>query len=108
MLSMEKKYCKRCNSTKAVEEFNDVNKYCLRCLEKNREKHFKNRDKRLEMNKKWYAEHKEEKKAYRKEYNQRERECEVCECKIKMNGWAKHLKTQKHIKNEEEKKENKT
>ena len=104
MQSMEKIYCKRCNATKPVEEFNDINKYCLRCLEKNREKHWKNRDKRLEMNKKQYAEHIEERRAYR----QIEVYCEICECKVKKNGMSQHLKTQKHFKNEEEKKKNKS
>ena len=56
------------------------------------------------MNKKWYAEHIEERRAYR----QIEVYCEICECKVKKNGMSQHLKTQKHFKNEEEKKENKS
>ena len=54
---MEKRYFKRCNATKAVEEFNEINKYCLRCLEKNREKYQRNKEKKKERNKKYREEH---------------------------------------------------
>ena len=42
---MEKQYCKRCNATKPVEEFNGINRYCIRCLEKDREKHQRKKNK---------------------------------------------------------------
>ena len=31
---MEKQYCKRCHTTKSVELFDGIHKYCIRCLEK--------------------------------------------------------------------------
>ena len=34
---MEQKYCERGNATKNSDEFNNINKYCIRCLEKERE-----------------------------------------------------------------------
>ena len=46
---MEKKQCKRCNATKAVEEFNEVNRYCIKCLEKEREKYHNNNQKEIEL-----------------------------------------------------------
>ena len=73
-------------------------------LRKEQRKTLEEQDKRLEMNKKWYAEHIEERRAYR----QIEVYCEICECKVKKNGMSQHLKTQKHFKNEEEKKKNKS
>ena len=34
----------------------------------------------------------------KKVYNQMEVDCEVCECKVKKNKWARHVKTEKHRK----------
>ena len=49
--------------------------------------------------KKYYAENYEEIKTYRKQCNQREKECEVCNCEVKVSGWARHCRTQKHLEN---------
>ena len=43
---MDKRQCKRCCVVKALEDFKDANKYCERCLEKEREKYHKNREKK--------------------------------------------------------------
>ena len=71
---MEKRYCKRCNATKAVEEFNDINKYSLRCLEKEREKHRKNKDKEKVRWQNYYANKRDEilekQREYAKTYRQ--------------------------------------
>ena len=32
-------------------------------------------------------------------YNQNERDCEVCGCKVKNPNWSRHLKCKKHIDN---------
>ena len=81
---MEKRHCKRCNATKDIKEFNEINLYCMRCLEKERAK---------------YQRLKEQKK----EYFQREAYCEVCDCTIRRCRLSLHLKTLKHIKNKIEK-----
>ena len=104
---MEQKYCKRCNATKTSDEFNDINKYCERCLEKEREKHHRNKEKRAERNQKYYIEHKDEIKEqhreYQKEYRQIEVWCDICDCKVKKCRASKHLHTQKHINNAKQK-----
>ena len=46
--SMDKRQCQRCCVVKALEDFKDTNKYCERCLEKEREKYQKNREKKRE------------------------------------------------------------
>ena len=46
--NMEKRYCKRCNSTKHADLFYEDRKYCVRCLDKEKEKHRRHREKRLE------------------------------------------------------------
>ena len=43
---MDKRQCKRCCVVKALEDFKDTNKYCERCLEKEREKYQKSREKK--------------------------------------------------------------
>ena len=96
---MEKRYCKRCNATKDADLFYEDRKYCIRCLEKEREKHQRHREKRLEYFEKYYEEHKEGIKEYKKGQSQIEIECEVCECKMKKCNWAKHILTKKHNKN---------
>ena len=104
---MEKQYCKRCNATKPVEELNGINTYCIRCLEKNREKHQRNKEQRHAQNKTYREEHKEEisakKKEWQKVYNQIEVDCEICKCKIKKCWMSRHLKTLKHFENEKQK-----
>ena len=41
--NMEKRYCKRCNSTKDADLFYEDRKYCMRCLDKEKEKHQRHR-----------------------------------------------------------------
>ena len=49
------------------------------------------------MNKNYWDEHKEEKKAYNTEHSKLEIECEVCECKVRKCNWARHLVSRKHM-----------
>ena len=46
---MEKRYCKRCNSTKDADLFYEDRKYCMRCLDKEKEKHQRHREKNLNI-----------------------------------------------------------
>ena len=98
---MEKQYCKRCNATKPVEEFNGINKYCIRCLEKEREKHQNNKEQRHQQSKKYREAHKEEinarRKEYSKVYNQIEVFCDICQCKVKKCRWSEHKKKLRSI-----------
>ena len=43
---MDNRQCKRCCVVKSLEDFKDTNKYCDKCLEKEREKYHKNREKK--------------------------------------------------------------
>ena len=52
--NMEKRYCKMCNSTKDADLFYEDRKYCVRCLDKEKEKHQRHREKRLEYFEKYY------------------------------------------------------
>ena len=113
---MDKRQCKRCCVVKALEDFKDTNKYCERCLEKEREKYQKNREKKRERWQKYYKNNKteilEKGKEYNKEYRQLEVFCDYCQCKVKKCRWSKHLQTEKHkhnetVKNDEEEKVNK-
>ena len=92
---MDKRYCKRCNAIKSVEEFNEVNKYCIRYLEKERDKYQKNKEKKEERWQKYCTDNKneilEKKKEYRKEYRQLEVYCDTCQCKVKKCRWSKHI-----------------
>ena len=97
--SIEKRYCKRCNATKDADLFYEDKKYCIRCLEKEREKYWKNVDKQRARRRKYDEEHKERKKEYDKTFSQIEKDCEVCECKVRKCRWSKHILTQKHIDN---------
>ena len=85
---MDKKYCKRCNATKSVECFNEKNIYCIRCLEKYRERYNTNKEKQQEKWKKYYDKMKDEKV-----------ECELCNCQISKLKWSRHLETKKHRNN---------
>ena len=106
---MEQKYCNKCNATKISDEFHDINKYCIRCLEKERDNYRRNKEKKQEQKQKYYVEHKEDIKEqhrkYNKEYRQIEVWCDICKCKVKKCRASKHLQTQKHINNEKQKKE---
>ena len=84
--SIEKRYCKRCNATKDADLFYEDRKYCMRCLDKEKEKYWK---------------HIERKEAYDKAYGQVEEYCAVCECNVKKKRFARHQKTQKHQDNSE-------
>ena len=99
---MEKRYCKRCNATKDADLFYEERKYCMRCLDKEKEKHQRHREKRLDYFQRYYEEHKEERQEYKKAYRQIEVECEACKCKIKKCYWARHIGSSKHKKNLEE------
>ena len=101
--NIDKRYCKRCQATKNLDLFYEDKKYCIRCLEKEREKYYRNREKKLQYAQTYYVEHKEEKTEYKKAYNQIEIHCEVCECKVKKCRWSRHILTQKHIDNLESK-----
>ena len=57
----------------------------------------KNEEKVRDMNRNYWVLHKEEKKAYNKEYSKLEIECEVCECKVRKCNWARHLGSRKHM-----------
>lgn len=102
---MDNRKCTNCKKTKNVDEFNGINAYCINCLEKEREKYWKNRDKNLERKKKYDMEHKEENKARQKEYSQIEVFCSICQCNIKKCRLSRHLKTNRHINKEKLQKE---
>ena len=92
---MDKRQCKRCCVVKALEDFKDTNKYCERCLEKEREKYQKNREKKRERWQKYCRNNQteilEKEKEYNKEYRQLEVFCDFCQCKVKKCRWSKHL-----------------
>ena len=46
---MDKRQCQRCCVVKALEDFKDTNKYCERCLEKEREVPEEQREKKGEV-----------------------------------------------------------
>ncbi len=113
---MDNRQCKRCCVVKALEDFKDTNKYCQKCLEKERENYRKNRGKERERWQKYYTNNKteinEKKKKYNKDYKQLEVYCDYCQCKVKKYRWSKHLQTEKHkhnemVKHDEEEKVNK-
>ena len=87
---MDKRQCKRCCVVKALEDFKDTNKYCERCLEMEREKYQKNREKNRERWQKYYRNNKteilEKGKEYNKEYRELEVFCDFCQCKVKNVG----------------------
>ena len=58
---MEKRYCKRRNVSKDAAVFDENRKYCMTCLDKEKEKHQRIRKKRPEYFDKHYEEHKTEK-----------------------------------------------
>ena len=84
-----------CNSTKDADLFYEDRKYCIRCLDKEKEKHQRHREKRLEYIEK-YEDHKDDRKDYRKAYSQIEIDCEVCKCTVRKCNLAKHILTKKH------------
>ena len=80
-----------------LELYRGENATCNICLGYRESWAGKNPEKVRVMNKNYWAEHREEKKVYNKEYSQREIECEVCECKVRKCNWARHLGTRKHM-----------
>ena len=95
----EKKICTSCRCKKTFDKFVGENTCCEVCRIRGKRYRANNVEKIKEENNKWSAEHSEERKAYRKEYNQQEKECKICKCKIKISGWAKHVKSMKHVEN---------
>ena len=89
-----KKHCK-CRGHKGLDMFRRENATCNGCLA-----HRKNwriiTQKKLGSCHGSVEEHKETRKAYNQQYNQREVHCEVCGCRVKKCNWLRHLGTRKH------------
>ena len=94
---VEKKQCRKCGCWRVLELYRGENTTCNICLGYREHWAKKNEEKVRVMNKNYWDEHREEKKAYNKEYSQREIECEVCECWVKKCNWARHVGTRKHM-----------
>ena len=108
---MGKRQCQRCCVVKAFEDFKDTNKYCERCLEKEREKYQKNREKKgrggsgrsiTEIIKQKFL---KKGKNTTKSIDNLKVFCDFCQCKVKKCRWSKHLQTEKHKHNETVKKD---
>ena len=93
----EKKQCRKCGCWRVLELYRGENATCNICLGYRESWAGKNPEKVRVMNRNYWAEHREEKKVYNKEYSQREIECEVCECKVRKCNWARHLGSKKHM-----------
>ena len=94
---VEKKQCRKCGCWRVLELYRGENATCNVCLGYRESWAGKNPEKVRDMNRNYWAEHREEKKVYNKEYSQREIECEVCECRVRKCNWARHLGTRKHM-----------
>ena len=94
---VEKKQCRKCGCWRVLELYRGENATCNTCLGSRESWAKKNEEKVRDMNRNYWVLHKEEKKAYNKEYSQREIECEVCECRVRKCNWARHLGTRKHM-----------
>ena len=94
---VEKKQCRKCGCWRVLELYRGENATCNICLGYRESWAGKNPEKDRDMNRNYWAEHREEKKVYNKEYSQREIECEVCECRVRKCNWARHLGTRKHM-----------
>ena len=94
---VEKKQCRKCGCWRVLKLYRGENVTCNICLGYRESWAGKNPEKVRDMNRNYWAEHREEKKAYNKEYSQREVECEVCECKVRKCNWARHLGSKKHM-----------
>ena len=94
---VEKKQCRKCGCWRVLELYRGENATCNTCLGYRESWAKKNEEKVRDMNRNYWVLHKEEKKAYNKEYSQREIECEVCECKVRKCNWARHLVSRKHM-----------
>ena len=78
---VEKKQCCKCRGHKVLEMFSGENATCNGCLAHRKKWADNNPEKVKELSWKYGEEHKEEKKVYNQEYNQREVDCEVCRCR---------------------------
>ena len=94
---VEKKQCRKCGCWRVRKLYRGENATCNICLGNRESWAGKNPEKVRDMNRNYWAEHREEKKVYNKEYSQREIECEVCECKVRKCNWARHLGSKKHM-----------
>ena len=92
-----KKQCRKCGCWRVLELYRGENATCNVCLGYRESWAKKNEEKVRDMNKNYWDEHREEKKAYNKDYSKLEIECEVCECKVRKCNWAKHVGSKKHI-----------
>ena len=94
---VEKKQCRKCGCWRVLELYRGENATCNTCLGYRESWAKKNEEKVRDMNRNYWVLHEEEKKAYNKEYSQREIECEVCECRVRKCNWARHLVSRKHM-----------
>ena len=94
---VEKKQCRKCGCWRVLELYRGENATCNICLGYRESWAGKNPEKVRDMNRSYWAEHREEKKVYSKEYSLREIECEVCECRVRKANWARHVGTRKHM-----------
>ena len=94
---VEKKQCRKCGCWRVLKLYRGENATCNICLGYRESWAGKSPEKVRDMNRNYWAEHREEKKVYNKEYSQREIECEVCECKVRKCNWARHVASRKHM-----------
>ena len=97
VIEIDWKRCRKCRSHRSLDMYSGENATCNKCLDSWHDWANRNPEKRKEGNKKYWDEHKEEKRKYNEEYRKFEIDCEVCGCKIKKSNWARHVKTGKHI-----------
>ena len=104
--------CRYCHKEYPMEMLVIVKRGCPQCpectpevriartKEKDRIRRENNRERERERWRTYYAEHREEirarKNEYNKTYNQIELTCDVCECQVRKCNWSRHSKTQKH------------
>ena len=75
--------CSTCEVKKPLTDFNNDNKCCKICLQKQKE---------------YYERNKEYKKEYGKEYRQWRYECPYCKVMVTFHHKARHERTKKHLK----------
>ena len=97
IVQREKKQCWKCRCFKVLEGFTGENATCDVCLAQWKRWANKNSEKRKEAWQKYWAENREEINAKKKEYNQIEVDCDVCECKVRKNKWSRHVRSNKHM-----------
>ena len=94
---VEKKQCRKCGCWRVLKLYRGENATCNICLGYRESWAGKNPEKVRDMNRNYWAEHREEKKAYNKEYSKLEIESEMCECKVRKCNWARHVASRKHM-----------